>query len=199
MPHACVCFALHLYSLFSLPLCSTSSYAVLQVEGRTATDVIPPPSVSFVETLITLRSELDPFLHAEKLTYTPPNGGGTGGGDAGGGAGGGTGGGEVVVDSGGGGTGGGGGGQFLTFGLSSWSSAVVGCTFLVVGLLLLVQPVLALMRWRRRAAEAAAASGGGETRFSRGRRGVGDREGGALGRGKRPRGQWSYGQVDTQW
>lgn len=172
-------------------LCSTSRYAVLQVDGRTATDVIPPPSVSFVETLITLRSELDPFLRAEKLTYTPPNGGGTGGGDVG------IGGGEVGMESGGGGTGGRGGGQFLTFGLSSWSSAVVGCTFLVVGLLLLVQPMLAVMRWRRRAAEAA--SGGGETMFSRGGRGGGDKEGGALGRGKRPRGQWRYGQVDTQW
>ncbi|CAN0225729.1 unnamed protein product, partial [Hapterophycus canaliculatus] len=62
------------------------SYAVLTVDGRTAQDVVPPPAVSFVETLVTVRSDLDPFLHVEALTYVPS--GGATGEDPGGGGGG---------------------------------------------------------------------------------------------------------------
>ena len=178
-----------------------TSYTVLPVDGRTAIDVVPPATVSFVESLITVRSDLDPFLHAEALTYTPRQGGAPPGGDIGedaGSGGGGTDAGKGVDPGAGGGTvsgGGGGGGEFLTFGLSSWSSAVVGCTFLVVGLLLLLQPTLVLRRWWRRTAAADGGVVGG---------GGGGSDGGVVGVGgrgeKRPRGkQWSYGQVDSQW
>ncbi|CAN0515276.1 unnamed protein product, partial [Ectocarpus sp. 12 AP-2014] len=121
-------------------------YAVVTVEGRTVLDVVPP-TITFSETLVTTRSDLDPFLHVEALTYEPGSGGtGGGGGAAGGGGAEGASGEGISPEA---SVGGGGGGQFLTFGLSSWNSAVVGSAFLVVGLLLLVQPVLALKAWWR--------------------------------------------------
>lgn len=170
----------------------------MAVEGRTTLDVVVPPAVTFSETLVTVRSELDPFLHVEALTYVPPGGGG-GGGGTGEGAGAGAGAGEGVPSE-----AGGGGGHFLTFGLSSWNCAVVGAAFLLVGLLLLAQPVLAVRRWWR---ETAAAGGGGGDVMGRGGGGggssVGGEDGGGGGRDARPRGkprgQWRYGQVETDW
>lgn len=162
---------------------------MLPVEGRTVLDVVPPPTVSFVETLVTVRSELDPFLHAEALTYTPSGGGyGIGGGGD-------TGNGGVTSGGGGGGVVGGdmptersGGSGFLTFGLSSSSCALVGLAFLAIGLLLLVQPVFAVRKWWRDTAGSDDGSAGGR------RRGIG-----ALGRSGERGGHWRYGQVETEW
>lgn len=143
-------------------------------------DVTPPPAVNFAETLLTLRSDIDPFLHAEALTYTPGYSGGGAGGGSSGGAGGGGGEGDVQQAE------GRSGGAFLTFGLSSWSSAVVGFAFLTVGLLLLVQPMFALRRWWRETAGV-------------GRDGGGEGGGGGGGRRGRGRGDWRYGQLETEW
>lgn len=178
---------------------------MLPVEGRTVLDVVPPPSISFVETLFTVRSDLDPFLHAEALTFTPGSGYVVGddgsAGDIGSGIGDNAGSSDVVVGGGdspgesgvaAGGSGGGGEG-FLKFGLSSRSSAVVGLAFLAVGLLLLVQPVLAFRGWWKRSGEGGGMGGEGS---GRGRRGEG---GGFGGRGRKGRGQWRYGQVETDW
>eukprot|EP00903_Cladosiphon_okamuranus_P017697 g16296.t1 len=153
------------------------SYAVVPVEGRTVLDVVPP-EVSFGETLVTVRSDLDPFLHVEALTYVPANGEAA---TAGGGG--------VPVqppEAGEGGGGGRGGRQFLTFGLSSWNCAVVGSTFLLVGLLLLLQPALALRKWWRETGGARPPQDGG---------GSGGGGGGRRLRGK----QWRYGQLETDW
>ena len=141
-------------------------------------DVVPP-AVSFGETLLTVRSDLDPFLHVEALTYVPANGETA--------AAGGDGAPSLPSDAGegGGGGGGGGSGHFLTFGLSSWNCAVVGSAFLLVGLLLLVQPVLAVNKWWR---ETGGAGGSGGP------------DGGDGGGGRRLRGkQWRYGQLETDW
>ncbi|CAM9466158.1 unnamed protein product, partial [Ectocarpus fasciculatus] len=159
-------------------------YAVVTVEGRTVLDVVPP-TIAFSETLVTTRSDLDPFLHVEALTYEP-GGGGAGGGGAEGAAGEG-----ISPEASSGGGGGSGGGQFLTFGLSSWNSALVGSAFLVVGLLLLVQPVLALKAWWR--------EGGSDDRGPGSRGGEGGVNGGRGGRGRKLRGQWRYGQLETDW
>ncbi|CAN0524530.1 unnamed protein product, partial [Ectocarpus sp. 12 AP-2014] len=166
------------------------SYAVVTVEGRTVLDVVPP-TITFSETLVTTRSDLDPFLHVEALTYEPGSGGtGGGGGAAGGGGAEGASGEGISPET---SVGGGGGGQFLTFGLSSWNSAVVGSAFLVVGLLLLVQPVLALKAWWR--------EGGGGSSDERGPAGGGGggANGGRTGRGGKLRGQWRYGQLENDW
>lgn len=166
-----------------------TSYAVLTVEGRTAMDVVPPPAVSFVETLVSVRSDLDPFLHVEALTYVPS--GGSAGEDQGAG-----GGGEPLAapeD----GAGGGAGGHFLTFGLSSRNCVIVGSAFLVVGVLLLVQPVLAFRKWCRQAREDDRGEGG----FGGGRGGRGGGRRGDGGRMMVPgkgRGQWRYGQLETE-
>lgn len=167
---------------------------MLPVEGRTVLDVVPPPSVSFVETLITVRSDLDPFLHAEALTYVPGGGGSYGGGGGkgtrggGGGVVGGTGSGDVQTE-------GGAGSGFLTFGLSSWSCAVVGFAFLAVGLLLLVQPMFALRKWWKATGDGGGGGGGGGGVGGVGEEGRGGRGGG----GRKAVGQWRYGQVETEW
>lgn len=164
-------------------------------------DVVPPPSVTFAETLITLRSNLDPFLHVEAITYAPPGGGGgdtpgvSGGGDAGGdgsGGGGVMGTGQTRVSRSEGG--------FLTFGLSSSSCAAVGFVFLAVGLLLLLQPLFALRKWyRENAADGMSDGSRSVGRNSRRSRGSGSLRGGGGVVGRRATGQWRYGQVDTVW
>lgn len=154
-------------------------------------DVIPPPSISFVQTLVTVRSDLDPFLLVEALTYESSGGGGGAGGGSNGGGGGGI-AGDVDV----GGTtmsaGAGDGRRGVAFGLSSESCAAVGFTFLAIGLLLLVQPMFAVRKWWRDA-------GGGVVgrRENRAGEGRGDDRGGDAGR--RAVGQWRYGQVGTEW
>lgn len=169
-------------------------------------DVVPPPSITFVESLITVRSEHDPFLLVEAITYNPRGdlgaaedvgvGGGSVDGSSGGIGGGGVGDGEAAgVGS---GTGGGGvGSGYLTFGLSSKSCAVVGFTFLAVGLLLLVQPMFSICRWWKEAGRGSIDGMGGMGR----RRGkAGRRGGGSDGPASRLAvGQWRYGQVGDDW
>lgn len=182
---------------------ASPSYSVVPVEGRTVLDVVPPSSVAFVESLVTVRSNLDPFLRVEAMTYAPPrgDGGGAEGGGVSVGSGGSGEGGAAGVGGGGGvdgiGAGGSGGSGFLTFGLSSRSCAAVGFTFLGVGLLLLVQPMFAIRRWWREAGREGVD----------GTRGTGRRSGRAGGRGRGSggsssrhlAGQWRYGQVSDDW